>query len=76
VSKAQGAVRRCGKSGWHNASRPVRHTVGRAAELDRLKGNSIGRQTVLDMLEKSLPEQSASFLVQRKRAWLAGFRAS
>jgi len=25
--------------------------------------------------EKSLPVQSASFLVQRKRAWLAGFRA-
>jgi hypothetical protein len=33
-------------------------------------------KTVLDMLEKSLPGQSVSFLVERKRAWLAGFRAS
>jgi hypothetical protein len=32
-------------------------------------------ETVLDTLEKSLPERPASLLVQRKRAWLAGFRA-
>jgi hypothetical protein len=32
--------------------------------------------TVLATLEKDLPEQSASFLVQRKRAWLTGFRMS
>jgi len=41
-------------------------------ELDRLFKED---KTVLDALEKSLPVQSASFLVQRKRAWLAGFRA-
>ena len=41
-------------------------------ELDRFFKED---KTVLDTLEKSLPEQSASFLVQRKRAWLAGFRA-
>ena len=32
-------------------------------------------KTVLDMLERSLPRHSASWLVQRKRMWLAGFRA-
>ena len=42
-------------------------------ELDRFFKED---KTVLDTLEKSLPKQSASFLVQRKRAWLAGFRAS
>ena len=34
-------MRRCGKRGWHNANRPVRHSVGATAELDRLKGNSM-----------------------------------
>ena len=33
-------------------------------------------RTLLDTLEKSLPEQSRSFLAVRKRAWLAGFRMS
>jgi hypothetical protein len=33
-------------------------------------------KTVLELLEKSLPERSTLFLVQRKRAWLVGFRAS
>jgi hypothetical protein len=42
-------------------------------ELDRFFKEDT---TVLDMLEKSLPERSPSLLVQRKRAWLAGFRAS
>jgi hypothetical protein len=42
-------------------------------ELDRFFKED---KTVLDTLEKSLPEQSASFLVKRKKAWLAGFRAS
>jgi hypothetical protein len=42
-------------------------------ELDRFFKED---KTVLDAVEKSLPEQSPSFLVQRKRAWLAGFRAS
>jgi hypothetical protein len=32
--------------------------------------------TLLDALEKSLPGQSGSWLVQRKRAWLSGFRDS
>jgi hypothetical protein len=32
--------------------------------------------TLLDALERSLPRQSTSFIVQRKRIWLAGFRAS
>jgi hypothetical protein len=40
-------------------------------ELDRFFKED---KTVLDTLEQSLPEQSASFLVQRKRAWLIGFR--
>jgi hypothetical protein len=31
---------------------------------------------ILFILERSLPERSTSFLVQRKSAWLAGFRAS
>jgi hypothetical protein len=31
---------------------------------------------VLDTLETSLPAQSASFFVRRKKLWLAGFRAS
>ena len=39
-------------------------------ELDRCFKED---KTVLDMLEKSLPEHSASFLVQRRRAWLADF---
>lgn len=42
-------------------------------ELDRFFKED---KTVLDMLERSLPKQSDSFLVQRKRLWLAGFRAS
>ena len=42
-------------------------------ELERLFKKD---RTLLDTLEKSLPNQSASFLVMRKRAWLAGFRAS
>jgi hypothetical protein len=42
-------------------------------ELDRFFKED---KTVLDTLDKSLPEQSTSFLVQRKRAWLAGFRTS
>jgi hypothetical protein len=33
-------------------------------------------KTLLDTLEKSLPPQSASFFVTRKKGWLAGFRAS
>jgi hypothetical protein len=41
-------------------------------ELDRFLKED---KTMLDLLESSLPEQSGSFLVQRKRAWLAGFRA-
>ena len=31
---------------------------------------------IFEELERNLPKQSASFLVQRKRAWLAGFRAA
>jgi hypothetical protein len=42
-------------------------------ELDRFFKED---KTVLGMLEESLPKQSASFFVMRKRAWLAGFRAS
>jgi hypothetical protein len=42
-------------------------------ELDRFFKED---KTLLDTLEKSLPQQSAPFLVRRKRAWLAGFRAS
>ena len=42
-------------------------------ELDRFVKED---RTVLDTLQKSLPKQSASFLVQRKRAWLAGFRTN
>jgi hypothetical protein len=42
-------------------------------ELDRFFKED---RTLLDTLEKSLPQQSASFIVRRKRAWLAGFRAS
>jgi hypothetical protein len=42
-------------------------------ELDRFFKED---RTVLEALEKKLPAQSASFLVQRKRAWLAGFRAT
>ena len=42
-------------------------------ELDRFFRED---KTMLDMLEKGLPERSASFLVTRKKAWLAGFRAS
>jgi hypothetical protein len=30
-------------------------------------------KTLLDTRESSLPAKSASILVQRKRAWLAGF---
>ena len=41
-------------------------------ELDRFVRED---QSVLDALDRSLPKQSASFLVQRKRAWLAGFGA-
>ena len=40
-------------------------------ELDRFFNEDM---TLLDALQKSLPAQSASFLVQRKRIWLAGFR--
>ena len=42
-------------------------------ELDRFLKED---KTLLATLEQSLPGQSASFFVQRKRAWLAGFRAS
>jgi hypothetical protein len=42
-------------------------------ELDRLFTED---PTLLETLEKSLPSQSLSFLVLRKRAWLAGFRAT
>lgn len=42
-------------------------------ELDRFLNED---QRLLNALEKSLPAQSASFLVQRKRLWLTGFRAS
>jgi hypothetical protein len=42
-------------------------------ELDRFFKED---KTVLDTLEKSLSEESASLLVQRKKIWLAGFRAS
>lgn len=42
-------------------------------ELDRLfKEDS----TLLKALEESLPQHSASFLIQRRKAWLIGFRAS
>jgi hypothetical protein len=40
-------------------------------ELDRFFEDD---KTLRDTLEKSLPKQSASFLVHRRRAWLAGFR--
>ena len=40
-------------------------------ELDRFFKED---KTLRDTLEASLPAQSASFLVQRKRAWLIGFR--
>ena len=43
--------------------------------LDELGRLFKEEKTVLDALERSLPAQSASFLVQRKRSWLAGFRA-
>jgi hypothetical protein len=42
-------------------------------ELDRFLREDA---TLLDTLEKSLTGQSASWLVQRKRAWLSGFRDS
>jgi hypothetical protein len=42
-------------------------------ELDRFFKED---ETLLDALNKSLPAQSASFMAMRKRAWLAGFRAS
>lgn len=42
-------------------------------ELDRFFKED---KTLLDALERSLPGQSASFLVHRKRMWLTGFRAS
>ncbi len=42
-------------------------------ELDRFVKDD---KAVLDALEQSIPAQSASFLVRRKRVWLAGFRAS
>jgi hypothetical protein len=42
-------------------------------ELDRFFKED---KTVLETLEKGLPAQSASFFVRRKKAWLAGFRAS
>ena len=42
-------------------------------ELDRLFKED---NTLLDTLERSLPQQSASFFVMRKKAWLTGFRAS
>ena len=40
-------------------------------ELDRFLEED---KTLLATLQQSLPEQSASFLVQRKKIWLAGFR--
>ena len=42
-------------------------------ELDRFFKED---ETVLATLEKSLPEQSASFFIKRKKLWLAGFRGS
>ena len=42
-------------------------------ELDRFFKED---KTLMDTLERRLPEQSASFLVKRQKAWLAGFRAS
>jgi hypothetical protein len=42
-------------------------------ELDRFLSED---KTLLETLKSGLPEQSASFLVQRKKIWLAGFRAS
>jgi hypothetical protein len=42
-------------------------------ELDRFLEED---RTILGALEASLPKQSRSFLVQRKRMWLAGFRAN
>jgi hypothetical protein len=42
-------------------------------ELDRFFKQD---RTLRDALEASLPERSASWFVLRKKAWLAGFRAS
>lgn len=42
-------------------------------ELDRFFKED---KTLLDALEKGLPAHSASFLVTRKKLWLAGFRVS
>jgi hypothetical protein len=42
-------------------------------ELDRFFKED---KALLDGLEGSLPAQSASLMVMRKKAWLAGFRAS
>ena len=42
-------------------------------ELDRFFNED---QAVFDELDRSVPQQSASLLVQRKRLWLAGFRPS
>jgi hypothetical protein len=42
-------------------------------ELDRFFKED---RTLLDALEASLPERSASWFVLRKKAWLAGFRMS
>ena len=41
-------------------------------ELDRFFKDDPG---LMGALESSLPRHSASFLVQRRRAWLAGFRS-
>lgn len=42
-------------------------------ELDRFLKED---RTLLESLEQSLPKQSTSFLTQRKKIWLAGFRTS
>jgi hypothetical protein len=44
--------------------------------LDELERFFAEDKTVLDALERSLPDKSASFMVMRKKAWLAGFRVS